>query len=196
MREQDMRQRVQRFLQTRLRSMLAPATIGLGLAMTACPSDGSNSQNDGSALVRKDAEPDQQVATLYMGPLPRDAQSANGEDTAAPDAAAPDTAAPGGNDSGPDQVVALYIAPLPRDAQDSSYDSSSDADASSADGAAAKYIAPIPDAAREFPMPQPDYMAQIPDSGVARYMAVGPDAGPDADRVFPMYMAQLPLPRS
>jgi hypothetical protein len=194
MREQDMRQRIQRFLQTRLRSMLAPATIGLGLAMTACTSDGLNTQDDAGALVRKDAAPDGNAATLYGIPMPRDA--ANEEDAAAPDAAGPDTALPAGKDGGPDAIAALYIAPIPRDAQATNLDSGSEVDAS-ADAVATKYIAPIPDAAREFPMPQPDYMAQMPDAGPAlRYMAQMPDAAPDGERVFPMYMAQLPLPRS
>ncbi len=191
MREQDMRQRIQRFLQTRLRSMLAPATLGLGLAMTACPSDGSNSQTDGSAVVSKDAAPDGQATTLYGVPLPKDA--ANVED-----AAAADTAVPAGKDSGSDAIAALYIAPLPRDAQASNQDSSSGVDASGPDaGPVTKYIAPIPDAAREFPLAQPDYMAQMPDAGPAtRYLAQMPDARPDVERVYPLYMAQLPLPRT
>ena len=75
MRERDMRQRVEQFLQTRLRRMIAPATIGLGLAglgltMTACPSSGLDANDDGGALVRKDAGPDQGAAMKYMAQIP------------------------------------------------------------------------------------------------------------------------------
>jgi len=89
MREREMRQRIERFLQSRLRKMLAPATIGLGLAMTGCPSDGSDTIDDGGALVQKDGEADHSAVTKYMGPMPADAS--------------PEVPA----------VVAEYMAPMP-----------------------------------------------------------------------------------
>ena len=55
MREQDMRLRVERFLQTRLRSMLMPATLGLGLALGGCNSDALNTDDGGNQTVKKDA---------------------------------------------------------------------------------------------------------------------------------------------
>lgn len=146
MREQDMRQRVEHFLQARLRRMLAPATLGLGLAglglgASGCPSSGLDANDDGGALVDKDAR---------------------------------------NSDSGPDQI-------------------------------AVKYMAQLPDAGREGPLPQPDYMAQMPDAqqGTPIYSAPSPDAappvrygaqmrdaGPDGREIVALYMAQLPLPRS
>jgi hypothetical protein len=53
MREQEMRMRVFRFLRVRMRNMIVPATIGIGIAAGAC---GSN-------------EP----VSKYMGPIPSDA---------------------------------------------------------------------------------------------------------------------------
>jgi len=93
-----MRQRVERFLQTRLRNMLMPATLGLGLALGGCGSTTMDSGDDGGHTTTKDvATADQQLApdadlseaggsardtgmtTKYMAPLPdasADSQSA------------------------------------------------------------------------------------------------------------------------
>ena len=54
MREREMRQRVERFLQTRLRSMLMPATLGLGLAIGGCNSDAMDASDDGGQTAKKD----------------------------------------------------------------------------------------------------------------------------------------------
>jgi hypothetical protein len=55
MREQDMRLRVERFLRVRLRSMLMPATLGLGLAMGGCNGDGLTADDGGDPSVKQDA---------------------------------------------------------------------------------------------------------------------------------------------
>ena len=104
MREQEMRQRVERFLQTRLRKMLLPATLGLGLAVGACNSDGLNADDGGDQAVKNDsgtvgmkysaqipdAGPDLPgIALRYMAQMPADA--------------APDS----------ERMVALYMAQLP-----------------------------------------------------------------------------------
>ena len=65
MRERDMRWRVERFLQSRLRSMLMPATMGLGLALGGCASDGLNTDDGGD---KEDV-----VVPLYSVAVPRDA---------------------------------------------------------------------------------------------------------------------------
>jgi len=155
MREQDMRQRVQRFLQARLRNMLAPATLGLGLAMTGCPSSGLNANNDasddGGALVSKDGATDQQMAPSYMAQMPRD--------------------------GGPDQATTKYIAPIP-DAGPELPMAQPDYMAPMTDaGLVNRYGTLTPDAAPAEVGPVLRYMAQMPDAGrdsggmVALYMA-------------------------
>jgi hypothetical protein len=67
MREREMRQRVERFLQTRLRSLLLPATLGLGLAVGACNSDALSTDDGGDPPANKDSG---SVATKYMAQLP------------------------------------------------------------------------------------------------------------------------------
>jgi hypothetical protein len=133
MREHDMRQRVEHFLQTRLRRMLAPATLGLGLAMTGCPSSGLDATDDGGALVDQDASPDQGATMKYMaqipdagreGSLPQPDYMAQMPDAQlgvpvysapAPDAAPPVRYGAQMRDAGPDgrEIIALYMAQLP-----------------------------------------------------------------------------------
>jgi hypothetical protein len=184
MREREMRQRVERFLQTRLRRMLAPATIGFGLAVApGCPSSGLDSGDDAGMVAKKDAAPDLQgPMTLYGVPFQ------------------PDSSAPGNADLGPDQVTTKYIAPVPPDAAADQQAVVADAapftpDAA-ADQIATKYMASVPDAAAEVPMPQPEYIAPIPKYDAAgpapRYLAQMPDAGPDIGGAVSVYLAQLP----
>jgi hypothetical protein len=109
MREREMRQRVERFLQARLRSMLLPATLGLGLAVGGCNSDGPSADDGGDKTVNEDAG---------------------------------------------------SVAPM--------------------------YLAQIPDAGPDLPMPVPFYGA----------VTLRSDAAPDLNRVVALYMAQLPVPRS
>jgi hypothetical protein len=138
MREQDMRQRVQRFLQARLRNMLAPATLGLGLAMAGCPSSGNDATDDAGALVNQDGAPDQQFAPAYMAQLPKDA--------------------------GPDQATTKYIAPIP-DAGPELPLVQPDYMAPMPDaGPVARYMAVMPDAGREVGQIIALYMAQLPPS--------------------------------
>lgn len=99
MREQEMRQRVERFFQTRLRSMVLPATLGLGLAVGGC-GDGLNTGDDGGPTANDDgAGADQQ--------LPPDARFADAN------SASPDL---GG-------AVAMYMAQMTKDASTSLPDS-------------------------------------------------------------------------
>jgi hypothetical protein len=102
MREREMRQRVERFLQTRLRSMLLPATLGLGLAIGACNSDALNADDGGDQTAKKDSG---SAAMKYMAQIPE----------AGPElpAATPDYMAPIPADSG---VVLRYMAQMPADA--------------------------------------------------------------------------------
>jgi hypothetical protein len=201
MREREMRQRVERFLQTRLRRMLAPATIGLGLAVSpGCPSSDPSNTDDAGMVERKDSAADQQVIALYMAPVPQDS-SAPGTGDAAPDHAttkymAPvpeDGGAPVKKDSGVDfGAVAVYSAPVPDAGPIATKYIAPVPDAGrEVPLPMPEYMAPIPDAARELPMAQPDYMAQMPDSGPAlRYMAQMPDAGRDIGGVVALYLAQ------
>jgi hypothetical protein len=61
-----MRQRVEGFLKTRLRSMLIPATLGLGLALSACDSDALNADDGGDPSAQKDSG----TVTKYMAQIP------------------------------------------------------------------------------------------------------------------------------
>jgi len=85
MREQEMRQRIEQFLQSRLRAMVLPATLGLGLALGACNSDGLSNDDGGDQPAKTDSGT---VGMKYMAQLP---------------------------DAGPDsdRMVALYMAQLP-----------------------------------------------------------------------------------
>lgn len=150
MREQDMRERVQRFLQTRLRTMLAPATLGLGLSglvltTTGCPSDGLDANDDGGALVKKDVAPDQQMVALYMAPLPPDSGILQG-------------------DGGRDQVATKYLAPIPDAGLEMQPEYMAPMpDASQGDlGSVMRYMAPMPDAAPDNGRVIALYMAQLP----------------------------------
>jgi len=101
MQEREMRHRVERFLQSRLRSMVIPATLGLGLAIGACNSDGLSTDDGGDPSAKKDAGqatkysaqipdagPDSGVAVRYMAQMP---------------------------DAGPDTgMTMVYLAQIPR----------------------------------------------------------------------------------
>lgn len=134
MRERDMRLRVERFLQSRLRSMLLPATMGLGLALGGCAGDGLNADDGGDKKdvvadtgappplpMTSDARADSQVVPLYAVQIPRDA--------------------------GPELPLAQpdYMAQMP--------DS----------GTAVRYAALMPDAGKDPGDPVAVYIAQIPD---------------------------------
>jgi hypothetical protein len=100
MREQDMRRRVEQFMHKRLRAMLMPATLGVGLALGGCASD---------ALDAEDAAPDTTSVPIYSAVLP-DA----GPDVSEPQ---PDYMAPIKLDAGPQVRYAAQMSdagdPLP-----------------------------------------------------------------------------------
>ncbi len=128
MREREMRERVERFLQIRLRNMLLPATLGLGLAVGACNTDSLNTDDGGDQIAKKDSGSDSgSMVMKYMAQIPdagpdlpaampdymaqmQDAKIALPDSGFAlrymaqqPADAAPDTS----------RAVALYMAPLP-----------------------------------------------------------------------------------
>jgi hypothetical protein len=192
-----MRRRVEQFLQTRLRRMLAPATLGLGLAMTGCPSSALDATEDAGALVKKDGGADfGGPVAVYSAPAP-DAGGPVANQDAGTSPVVPDVGVtPVKKDSGADfgGPVAVYSAPAPDAGPVATKYLAPVPDASrEAPLPMPEYMAPLPDAAREVPMAQPDYMAQMPDSGPAlRYMAQMPDAAPDRGGPMPLYLAQIP----
>lgn len=167
MREQEMRERVFKFLKARMRNMIMPATVGLGLAVGGC------SSGDG------------EVKSLYMGPIPSDASSAQSDATAQGNdgAQAGQDLAAQGLDQGLHIDAPVYgarVDALPGSDQSIALDAEKrDASAStdgsvtpgsSGDAAAdlgeiiAKYIAPVPDASTTDAPRGLLYMAQMPDS--------------------------------
>lgn len=191
MSEQQMRQRVFRFLKARMRNMIMPATVGIGLAVAGGCSESS-------------------VTPVYSAPVHEDA-AAKQDVPAGPDLAKADLA-------GPD--TARQDSPLVADlAADSPPDVPGAPDAPPADALAGetgldtrhldsqgevpwvKYGSPIDarflDAQTEAGQVIAKYIAPIPDAGidssdpVVRYMAVMPDAAPDLG-VAPLYMAPRP----
>jgi len=188
MREHEMRMRAFRFLKARMRHMLMPATVGIGLAVGGCSDPRS----------------------LYMGPMPSDAGTdavvanhdiaADGRDGLVdflpPDLAQPDLDAQLLADLSPDKSPADSAIPL---------DGATVADAVSEAGytdsvpdlGGMKYIAPFLDAApADAPVDSAiaKYVAPMPDASVGdmpamRYLAQMPDAGLAGT---PLYMAQPP----
>jgi hypothetical protein len=72
MREQDMRLRIERFMKARMRNMLLPATLGLGLALGGCDSDGLSADDGGDPAAKHDAaaNTDLGIVALYMAQMP------------------------------------------------------------------------------------------------------------------------------
>lgn len=73
MREQDMRRRIEGFLRNRLRGAIAPAALGIGLALGGCNGDSLSSEGDGGPDALGDAMANQDTATpavKYMAQLP------------------------------------------------------------------------------------------------------------------------------
>ena len=95
MREHEMRMRVFRFLKARMRNMIMPATMGIGLAVGACKTEGLVIQD---AQAHKDAV----AIPIYSAVFPDSSVSTEGDvpraDSAAPrpDLLAADTADAGG----------------------------------------------------------------------------------------------------
>jgi hypothetical protein len=136
MREQDMRLRIERFMKARLRNMLMPATLGLGLAVGGCNGDALSTDDGGDPLVKQDAA----AQTDTGGPSVTQMPDAGPElPIAMPDYMAQMP------DAGPEVPVAMpeYMAPITKE------------DA----GIAVRYMAQMPDADRAIPV----YLAQIPE---------------------------------
>jgi hypothetical protein len=196
MREQEMRMRVFRFLSVRMRNMILPATVGIGLAV-------------GGACSRTESTP------VYSAPLPGDAAAVRqdapnlpddrGRDTASlPDVAAPDLFQPGPDlPTGRDVLADAASDAASAEDRPSPADRAINGDLQPSDGVATeaelhrdampdfggmKYIAPFFDAA------SPDGGA---DMGGMKYVAPFPDASPvdapaDLGTVTTKYLAQLP----
>jgi hypothetical protein len=122
MREQDMRRRIEAFLRSRLRAAIAPAALGLGLALGGCDGDALGNEGDGGADAHGSPTVNDDAATptvKYMAQLP----DAGPElPLAQPEymAPAPDSGvfvrygAPNLGEVGRDLgVVAMYMAQLP-----------------------------------------------------------------------------------
>jgi hypothetical protein len=118
-----MRLRVERFIQTRLRSMLLPATLGLGMALGGCTGDGLNADDGGEPIVNQDAagSPDLGTAMKYIAQIPDAGPDLGGVVAVY---SAPATKQDGGPaprymaqmaDAGqdPGTVVAVYLAQMP-----------------------------------------------------------------------------------
>jgi hypothetical protein len=142
MRERDMRLRVERFIQTRLRSMLMPATLGLGMALGGCNSDGLNADDGGDPTANQDAagntdtyvapqsdaedKKDTGMVTKYMAPVYSAMVPDAGPELpiGAPDYMAPIVKHDAGipvrymaqmpPDADPGTAVAMYIAQIPK----------------------------------------------------------------------------------
>jgi hypothetical protein len=195
--EHEMRLRVFRFLKARMRNMIMPATVGIGLAVGGCTDSWGGSLYMGP--LPRDAGLDADTAgmvPLYMVSMPKDAgpdATLIGQDApAARDGAGAEMDKPsdaavaldsasaidalvseaGSRDVMPDLGGMKYIAPFFDAAADAIHDAATDA----MDTPIAKYIAPMPDAA-------------ISDTPAMRYMA----QIPDADRAAPLYMAPPPV---
>ncbi len=135
MRERDMRLRVERFLQSRLRSMLMPATMGLGLALGGCASDALVADDGGK---RDGVAVDVGPAPKYMAQLP---------------------------DAGKDmQAVPIYSVVQPRDAGAELPQAQPEYVAPMPDsGLPIRYAAVMPDAGRDLGGMVAVYTSQFPD---------------------------------
>ena len=213
MREYEMRQRVFRFLKARMRNMIMPATVGLGLAVGGCAREGTVTGTD-AAQMQKDTPsatsevlgpdsatpgPDQAVAdspeaqanrdaVADLGREPgREAVPVYGSDVSLPDLRKDDGPDAATSDAAPptDQAVALDVGGI----------DVGKADGPKADGNSdlgsiiTKYIAPIPDAASDTGV-APVYIAPVYIAPV--YSALTPDASVPADGLAVRYMAQQP----
>ncbi len=178
MREQEMRLRVFRFLKARMRNMLMPAAMGIGLAGAGCLAKSaavySAPNPSDAALVNRDVRFDdvspagpevpaadgREAATGLDVPGPADSEVAN-------QALATDTADSGLADASADVLMypetggVKYMGPTPLDsgAIEAGGDSGGEAGP-----VIAKYVAPMPDAANDLGLAV-RYMAQMPDSG-------------------------------
>jgi|GEM_PF-1552733 len=201
MREHEMRMRVFRFLKVRMRNMIMPATVGLGigLAVGGCKTEG---------LPNTQAPSDAGGVPIYSAVF-NDAAPARSDGPAADSSApAPDLAAVDTRDAIATNDVAADLerdvstpADLPS-TPDLTVSDTAQAEVAAVDTTKAdvapgidgnddlgtivvKYIAPIPDAADDTGGIAPVYIAPV-------YSAITPDAAPASDGLVVRYMAQIP----
>jgi hypothetical protein len=171
MREQEMRTRVFQFLKARMRNMIMPATVGIGLAVGGCAKEG--------------------VVPVYGTPSWEDASSSTdivdrADAQAAPADAVADTSQ--GRDVVVPEAVPVYgsdVSLLDRDAEA--------VDSRSADQG--KIDSTAPDGGTDVGGVITKYMALTPDAGrdaapVVRYLAQQPRE--DAGIAMPLYNAPMP----
>lgn len=185
MREHEMRTRALQFLKARMRNMIMPATVGIGLAVGACSDPKSLYMGPMPSDAGHDVLVNKHDATASPDTPPRADVLASGEvlgpETARDTRDAPsagdllvDTLAAADGGGGVDVLAGEVGGDMPSDLGGMKYVApfvdASPADAP-ADTAVAKYIAPMPDAG-PGDLPVMKYMAQVPDPGVvAMYMA-------------------------
>jgi hypothetical protein len=219
MREQEMRMRVFRFLKARMRNMIMPATVGIGLAMGGCTKEGALAEAKDAATLHADVlGPDSQATLGPDSQAPGPDQAAPGPDQAAP---GPDQAAPGPDLPGvePDaQILADAPPDLAREARPDSVPVNADglgADLGNLDAAdsSAPDLALPPDqaiaidgaeadAGRDLGSITTKYSAVTPDAATEvgivplytapMYTALMPDASVASDGLAVRYMAQMP----
>jgi len=215
MREQEMRLRVFRFLRARMRNMIMPATVGIGLAVGGCAKE--NATPIYSAPLQDSSAPGQTDVLLVSDTQPGAPDNAvPGTDSAAPGKeVAPDTSeVPVVADAASDGIgrdVPIYGVDMrpPRDlppadvlGQDvpAKPDQAVAVDGGGIDtgtdlGSITKYGVPIPDAASEKPVIVPLYTTVFPDAAAGadaaavRYAAVMLDAARDLGLPATDYMA-------
>jgi hypothetical protein len=214
MREQEMRMRVFQFLKVRMRNMLMPATLGIGLAVGGCSQstalkDSPDSANDTSATDTAMPVPIYMVVSPDANFLVSDGPGPNPEKTdaiadlangglpeASPVYGIRDAIGLPDSVSQPDQAVALDGAALDAGKPDGGPETS-----------IVKYMAPILDGGRDAGVEAgrdaspdlgsiapvyiaPVYIAQTPPDAkpAVRYLA----QMPDSSAVSPLYMAPQP----
>lgn len=186
MSEQQMRQRVFRFLKSRMQNMIMPATVGIGLAVaggctesSATPTYSAPTYED-AAAAKQDvpATPDVARADLAgpEAPVVTDVAAESAPDAPPQDAAPTDAVA---GETGLDTRRLDGQGDVPWVKYGSPFDGGMLDSQTEAGQVIAKYIAPIPDAAVDSTGP------------VTRYMATMPDASPDRS-VAALYMAPRP----
>lgn len=185
MREQEMRLRVFQFLKVRMRNMLMPATLGIGLAVGGCSQSTTLKDSpDSAADAAKDA---QMPIPIYSG-LFRDSSVPG-----MPDGPGPDLATNGPEvqpDAGLPRDVPIYGSDMSRlDQRKDGEDAAPSPDQAVAlDGAVIDGRRPG-DSGPETSITK--YMAPILDAGRDAGVAPGPDASPDLGGIAPVYIAPL-----
>jgi len=180
MREQEMRQRVFQFLKIRMRNMLMPATLGIGLAVGGCSQSTSLKDAPDSATAM-DAAKESLPVPIYM--------------VVPPDANFPAPDGQGPNPEKTDAIADLANGGLPeatpvygsRDAIGLPDAAQKPDQAVALDGAAID--AGKPDGGPETSITK--YMAPILDAGRDAGVAPGSDASPDLGGIAPVYIAPL-----